>query len=81
MPDPKVLEQCRLLLESPTGLSREECERRFPELITYINLHISLVDLMRAYVIVLRPLSPDVPGVYIAEGACPCCNGNIVIRE
>ena len=81
MPDPKVLEQYRLLLESPTGLSRAECERRFPELIAYINRHISLVDLMRAEGIVVKPLSPDAPGVFVAEAACPCCNGKIIIRE
>ena len=77
----KVQEQYRQLIAAGSNLSRAECERRFPELIAYINRHVSLVDLMRAEGIVVKPLSPDAPGVFVAEAACPCCNGKIIIRE
>ncbi len=77
----KVQEQYRQLIAAVSNLSRAECERRFPELIAYINRHVSLVDLMRADGIELKPLSPDTPGVFIAIGACPCCKGDLLVKE
>lgn len=79
----KVREQYEALLAAPKGLSRAECERRFPDLIAYINYleHVSLVDLIRADGIELTPLSPDAPGVYLGVGGCPSCGADILVKE
>ena len=83
-----VSEQYRQLLCAEPGLSREECERRFPELIAYVKSHISLVDLFRKFGFEVKPLSPDAPGVFIvlqpkdiAQGACPDCGSNLIVKE
>lgn len=72
--------QYQRLLAEP-GLSREECMRRFPELVAHILNNISLVDLLESQGIELEPLSPDAPGVFIAKGGCPGCGGDIIVKE
>ena len=77
----RQLAELEALMKSGHRPTREECEERFPGLVAYINEHLSLVDLMRADGIKLTPLSPDAPVAYIAEGACPCCGGDIMVKE
>lgn len=76
-----IQEQYQQLLTAGHGISREECMRRFPELIAYILETISLLDLLKSQGIEVKPLSPDISGVYIAEDACPCCGGDIIVKE
>ena len=71
------------LMAAPKGLSREECEHRFPALIAYIRYlgSVSIVDFLRAEGVELKPLSPDAPGVYIGVGGCPDCGNDILVKD
>ena len=72
--------QYQELLTMP-DLNREECMEHFPELVAYVLAHISLIDLLESQGVNLKPLSPDAPGVLIAEHGCPSCQGNIAVKE
>lgn len=72
--------QYQELLAMP-NLSREECMKRYPDLVAYVLNNISLVDLLKSQGIEVKHLSPDAPGIYIAEGGCPDCGSNIIVKE
>ena len=76
----RAREQYLTLLTSPQSLSREECERLFPDLINDIKERLSLVDLLQSQGIKVRPFSLDAPGVMVAINGCPCCGDNLLIK-
>ena len=59
-------------------LSEAEIRERYSDVISWVNEHVSLVDLVRESGVSLRPLSPDRPDVLI--GHCPGCHGPLVVR-
>jgi hypothetical protein len=65
-----VQEQYEAAMQA-SGLTREEAERRFPELLDWILRRVNLVDVIRDSGVALKPLSPDAPGVFVGE--CPFC--------
>lgn len=65
-----VQEQYDEAMQAP-DLTREEAERRFPELLGWILHHVSLADLVRDRGIALRPASPDAHGALVSH--CPFC--------
>ena len=62
-----------------SGLPEAEIRRLYPDVISWVNEHVSLVDLMRASGVSLRPLSPDAPNVLV--GGCPSCAGPMLVRR
>jgi hypothetical protein len=60
-------------------LSESEIRSRYPDVIAFVNEHVSLVDLVRASGVSLRPLSPDAPNVLV--GGCPSCAGPMLVRR
>jgi len=65
-----VRKQYTAIQDYPT-ITREEAERRFPELLNWLRGDVSIVDVIRDSGVALKPLSPDAPGVFVGE--CPFC--------
>jgi hypothetical protein len=78
---PKVQEQYDDLIHYNRSLSREECERRYPDLINFIRENVSLVALIESYNIKLKPVSPDRPDILVAVRGCPSCHSTIFVKR
>ena len=74
-------EEMNTLKAQGVPFDRAYAEEHWPELITWINANVSLVDLVRASGIEIEPLSPDSPGVYIGKNGCPNCGADIIVKE
>jgi len=60
-------------------LSEVEVRSRYPDVVAWVNQHVSLVDVMRASGVSLRPISPDAPNILV--GNCPGCAGPMLVRR
>ena len=60
-------------------LSEAEIRAQYPDVVAWVNVNVSLVDLMRASGVTLRAISPDSPDVLV--GDCPRCNGLLLVRR
>jgi hypothetical protein len=61
------------------GLTADEARIQYPDVVRWINENVSLVDLMRASGIELKPISPDRPDILV--GKCPDCAGPLMVRS
>jgi len=75
---PHIRERSRQMNSVP-GLTREVAERDFPDVMNWLRENISLVDVMRAQGVKLRPVSADCPDVLV--GRCPDCNGPMMVKS
>lgn len=63
------------------NLTREEAEKRFPELLDWLRERVPLAELIRdTSGVELEPLSADYPNVLVGRSACPSCHGPVGVR-
>lgn len=63
----------------PSDFSEEEIRKLYPDVVRWFLENVSLLDLMAASGVTLRPISPDAPNILV--GDCPGCGGPILVRS
>ena len=68
---PAIVREQLEAIQDYHDITREEAEARFPELLNWVRGNVNLVDVVRDSGVILKPISPDAPGVFVGE--CPFC--------